>query len=165
MTVFFAGLPMRRIAWLSVLWLAGCSITSLAPEPYKVEIQQGNVITQDMVARLAPGMTRAQVRFLLGSPPITDPFHANRWDYVYRLAKGGKLVEERKLTLFFENDQLVRVAGDVVPLTAEDRAQAEKQPVRGVNEIVLSKADPDAPPAPVPEEKGFFGRVLEKIGF
>lgn len=160
---------MRRFALLLGLALSGCStstITSIAPEPYKIDIQQGNVITQDMVAKLQPGMTRSQVRFVLGSPPITDMFHANRWDYVYRLAKGGKLAEERKLSLFFENDQLARVAGDVAALTAKDQAQAREVPAgRAVREIVLEKADPDAPPAPPPEQKGFFGRMLESVGF
>lgn len=151
------------------LTLSGCSkstITSIAPEPYKIDIQQGNVITQDMVAKLQPGMTRSQVRFVLGSPPITDMFHANRWDYVYRLAKGKKLVEERKLSLFFENDQLARVAGDVAAMTTDDKAQSTDVPSgRVVREIVLEKADPDAPPAPPPEQKGFFGRMLESVGF
>jgi len=154
---------MRPTVLLLSLSVAGCSITSLAPEPYKVEIQQGNVVTQEMVARLAPGMTRAQVSFLLGSPSIADPFHADRWDYVYRYSKGGKLVEERKLTLFFEHDRLVRVAGDVAPLSAEEAAQAVG--ARKISEIVLDKVDPDAPPAPAPEEKGFFGRLLERLGW
>lgn len=160
---------MRRIVFLLGLVLSGCStstITSIAPEPYKIDIQQGNVITQEMVAKLQPGMTRSQARFVLGSPPITDMFHANRWDYVYRLAKGKKLVEERKLTLFFENDQLARVAGDVAALTAGDQAEAkEAQAAKGVTEIVIERADPDAPPAPAPEQKGFFGRMLESVGF
>ncbi len=160
---------MRRIALLLGLALAGCStssITSIAPEPYKIDVQQGNVITQDMVARLQPGMTRAQVRFVLGSPPITDMFHTNRWDYVYRLAKSGKLAEERKLSLFFENELLARVAGDVAALTAGDQAQSREAPAGpAVREIVLETADPDAPPAPPPEQKGFFGRMLESIGF
>ncbi len=164
---------MRRSALFLGLLLSGCllpgcstsSITSLAPEPYKIDIQQGNVITQDMVAKLQPGMTKSQVRYVLGSPPITDMFHANRWDYVYRLSKGGKLVEERKLTLFFDNDQLTRVAGDVAAETAEGQAKASEKPaVPALNEIVLEKADPDAPPAPPPEQKGFFGRMLERIG-
>jgi len=160
---------MRRFAFVLGLLLSGCSmssITSVAPDPYKIDIQQGNVITQDMVAKLQPGMTKSQVRFVLGSPPITDVFHANRWDYVYRFSKAGKLLEERKLTLFFENDQLARVAGDVAALTADDRAQAGDRPAaRTVSEIVLEKADPDAPPAPPPEQKGFFGRMLESVGF
>lgn len=160
---------MRRFALFVGLLLSGCSmssITSVAPDPYKIDIQQGNVITQDMVAKLQPGMTKSQVRFVLGSPPISDMFHANRWDYVYRLSKAGKLAEERKLTLFFDNDQLTRVAGDVAAQTTADQAQASEKPAgRAVSEIVLEKADPDAPPAPPPEQKGFFGRMLERIGF
>lgn len=141
------------------------SITSVAPEPYKIDIQQGNVITQDMVAKLQPGMTKSQVRYVLGSPPITDMFHADRWDYVYLLRKAGKLVEERKLTLFFHDDQLTRVAGDVAAETADDQAKAGEKPAgRAISEIVLEKADPNAPPAPPPEKKGFFGRMLESIG-
>jgi outer membrane protein assembly factor BamE len=149
--------------------LSGCStssITSIAPDPYKIDIQQGNVITQDMVAKLQPGMTKSQVRFVLGSPPITDMFHANRWDYVYRFSKAGKLTEERKLTLFFENDRLAQLAGDVAALTSEDQSQASDKPAtRTVSEIVLETADPNAPPAPPPEQKGFFGRMLESVGF
>jgi outer membrane protein assembly factor BamE len=164
----FVSSPMRRFAIVLVGVLSGCSmssITAVAPEPYRIDIQQGNVITQDMVAKLAPGMTKSQVRFVLGSPPITDMFHANRWDYVYRYSKAGKLTEERKLTLFFEGDHLTRVAGDVAALTPQDEAQAAEKPAaKGVGEIVLEKADPNAPPAPPPEEKGFFGRMLEKVG-
>jgi len=162
---------MRRFAFFLALALvlSGCSmssITAVTPDPYKIDIQQGNVLTQDMVAKLQPGMTKSQVRFVLGSPPITDMFHANRWDYVYRFSPAGKLKEERKLTLFFENDQLARVAGDVAAQTAQDQAQAgEKPATKLTGEIVLEKADANAPPAPPPEQKGFFGRMLESIGF
>lgn len=156
---------MRRIVLLFGLLLSGCSITSMVPDPYKIEIQQGNVITQEMVARLKPGMTRSQVRFLLGTPPVTDPFHADRWDYVYRLSRAGRLQEERKLTLFFQDDRLVRVAGDVVPAAPEEADAPAAAGARSVSEIVLEKADPDAPPAPAPEGKGWFGRLLESVGF
>lgn len=159
---------MRRLVPLILLFLAACSSTSFTsylPTPYRPDIQQGNVITQDMVAKLKPGMTKAQVRFVLGSPPITDIFHANRWDYVYLLKEGRKIKEERKLTLFFDNDQLTRVAGDVVPETAQDEAQEAAKPAQAPTEIVLQKYDPKAPPPPPPgDEKGFFGRLLEKIG-
>jgi outer membrane protein assembly factor BamE len=98
-----------RILTLVALLLAGCSaIPSL---PYKIEVQQGNVITQEMVDKLKPGMTRSQVRFVLGSPMISDAFHDNRWDYIYRLEQKGKLVEQRTLVVFFEEDKLVRIGG------------------------------------------------------
>ena len=159
---------MRRFAPLLLLLLAACSsntFTSYLPEPYKLDIQQGNVITQDMVARLKPGMTKAQVRFILGTPPISDMFHANRWDYVYSIRVGGTLKEERKLTLYFDNDLLTRVAGDVVAETKQDKAEADAKPVKAQTEIVLQKFDPNAPPIPPEDEKGFFGRMLEKVGF
>lgn len=158
---------MRRFLLLLVpFFLAACSptqLTRLAPEPYKIDIQQGAWLAEEQVARLSPGMTRAQVRFLLGSPPVADPFHADRWDYVYRSSRGGKLVEERKLSLFFQDDKLVRVAGDVIPLSPED-VGSEKTAGRALKEIVLSRADSDQPPAPPPEQKGFFGRWLERLG-
>ena len=99
----------RILTLIALLLLAGCS--SVPSFPYKIEVQQGNVITQEMVDKLKPGMTRAQVRFALGSPMISDAFHENRWDYIYRLEQAGKLVEQRNLTVFFEDDKLVRIGG------------------------------------------------------
>src|SRR6185312_6070323 len=115
-----------RIITLAVLLLAGCS--SVPSLLYKIEIQQGNVITQEMVNKLKPGMTRSQVRFALGSPLISDAFHDNRWDYVYRLEQKGRLVEQRKLTVFFEDDKLVRTDGSFSPSVAFARPQAVEPP-------------------------------------
>jgi len=97
------------------------------------------------------------VRFILGTPLITDVFHAHRWDYVYRYQKAGKLIEERKLALFFDKELLQRVEGDVVaasPATEEKKATA-----------AAAAGDPVQDTAPTKEEKGFFGRMMEKIGF
>ena len=159
---------MRKLAPFALLLLAACSsdpITSYMPEPYKVTIQQGNAITQDMVTKLRPGMSKSQVRFILGTPPITDMFHVNRWDYVYILRQGREVREERKLTLFFENDLLARVAGDVAPTTVDDKQAEAAKPAKAATEIVLDKLDPNAPPIPPSDEKGFFGRMLESVGF
>lgn len=143
----------RLILCLSAaLLLAGCSVTERLT-PYKVDVQQGNVVTQEMVAKLKPGMTKAQVRFILGTPLIVDAFHADRWDYVYRQQKGGTLTEQRTVTLFFEGDALKRMSGDVVAASGNEAAQplpAEAKPAGGA--------------APAAEEKGFFGKMLEKIG-
>lgn len=158
---------MPRLIPLVALLLAGCSnnaFLSYMPEPYKVTIQQGNVITQEMVEKLRPGMTKSQVRFVLGSPPITDIFHANRWDYVYSIKEGGKAREERKLTVFFENELLTRVAGDVAPMTQDDKKEAEVKPAKAPKEIVIQKFDPNAPPIPPEDEKGFFGRMMDAVG-
>lgn len=121
---------MRFLILCSVLLLASCSSIP-KPTPYKMDVQQGNVVTQDMVSKLRPGMTRAQVRFVLGTPLVTNTFHPNRWDYVYQMERRGKRIEERKLTVVFEGDQLARVEGDVVPAAPEDAAKAGAEaPVR-----------------------------------
>lgn len=83
--------------------------------PYRMDVQQGNVVTQDMVSKLKPGMTRQQVRFVMGTPPIVDAFRTDRWDYVYRYQKAGVVSEQRRITLLFDGDLLKRIEGDVVP--------------------------------------------------
>jgi outer membrane protein assembly factor BamE len=99
-----------------LLLLAGCS--SVPSLPYKIEIQQGNVITHEMMEKLKPGMTRAQVRYVLGSPMISDAFHGNRWDYVYRLEQEGRLIEQHRITVFFEDDRLTHTEGRLRPSLA-----------------------------------------------
>lgn len=106
---------------LLALSLVGCSgwsnpIAKLSP--HRIEVQQGNLVTQEMVARLKPGMTPSQVRFLLGTPLIVDPFHVNRWDYAYSISKGGEVLERRRVTLRFENDRLTSIEGDIVAAEA-----------------------------------------------
>jgi outer membrane protein assembly factor BamE len=105
------------LAFLLLALLAGCGtwprLTSLL-SPYRIEIQQGNYVTQEQVAQLYKGMPRDQVRYLLGTPLLADPFHADRWDYVFRrLRANSRELEERRLTLFFADDKLERVEGDV----------------------------------------------------
>ena len=102
-----------------VLLLSACSrfrvpmLPGLAP--YRMEVQQGNYVTQDMVAKLKPGMTRNQVKFALGTPLIADPFHNDRWDYVYVLQRQGRVVEQRRIVVVFKEDKLERIDGDVQP--------------------------------------------------
>jgi outer membrane protein assembly factor BamE len=93
--------------------LSGCSNLSLSP--YRIDVRQGNLVTQEMAAQLKPGMTRDQVRFVLGTPLLADPFHAERWDYVYRFKPGYGDAQQRRLTVFFQDGKLARVEGDVVP--------------------------------------------------
>lgn len=103
---------------LAASLLFGC--TYIPTLPYKIDIQQGNVVTQEMVEKLKPGMTRSQVRFVLGTPLITDVFHDNRWDYIYYFAPRGKLSEERKLTVIFDGDRLSHLEGDFSLSTSSD---------------------------------------------
>ena len=109
-------LPFRSVALLLALCaaLAGCSNPF---RPYRMEIQQGNYINQEMVSQLKLGMTKEQVRFTLGTPLINDIFHADRWDYVFTRQRNRQSpLEERRLTVFFDQDgRLARLEGDVVP--------------------------------------------------
>lgn len=82
--------------------------------PFKIDVRQGNYVSQDMVAQLKPGQTKDQVRFILGTPLIVDAFHTDRWDYVYRFQPGRGPLEQRRLIVYFEDNRLVRVGGDVV---------------------------------------------------
>ena len=91
--------------------VAGCNVIT----PYRMEIQQGNVVTREMVAKLQPGMTRSQVRFALGTPMVVDPFRTDRWDYIYSFEKGGKVTEQRHIVVIFQNDKFLRIEGDVAP--------------------------------------------------
>ena len=102
---------MRKLVVLLALYLAGCSWSALSP--YKVDIQQGNYVDQEMVSKLRPGMSKSQVRFALGSPLIADAFHQDRWDYVFRQQKGGGVAEQRLVTAVFDGDRLVRLDGNV----------------------------------------------------
>jgi len=116
-----------------------------------------------MVSQLRPGLTKDQVRFILGTPVLIDMFHANRWDYVYRLQKGSSgEVESRKFSAFFdESGKLVRVAGDVSAAQTNEAAATTSTRAR---EIDLGAIDADAPPL-AKEAKGLFGRMMESIGF
>ena len=111
---------MRLLLPLLFAVLAGCMLT-----PHKIDIQQGNYVDQEMVAKLKPDMTRSQVRFILGTPLVADVFHPNRWDYVYLIGKAGDVRRQRKITVVFEGDRLKFIDGDVIPSENLTRAPAE----------------------------------------
>ncbi len=111
----------RALILAAPLLLSACSPPALI-RPYRMEIQQGNYVSQEMVSQLKPGMTKEQVRFVLGTPLVTDIFHADRWDYVYFRDIQGRGREERRIAVIFEGGRLARVLGDVVPAAAKDDA-------------------------------------------
>jgi outer membrane protein assembly factor BamE len=117
----------------------GCNnISSLDfPGVYKIGIPQGNIITQDMVDQLRPGMTKRQVIFVMGTPLVRDPFHQNRWDYIYSFQPGGGERGQERVSVFFEDDLLVRFNGDFVPTPPEDTAAPA-----AAEDSVASSSDP-----------------------
>lgn len=85
------------------------------PKIHKITVYQGNVLTQRMVDELRPGMTRRQVVFILGQPVNVNPFRSNRWDYIYTVATGEGFHINRRVTVFFDDDALTRIQGDLAP--------------------------------------------------
>lgn len=117
---------LRALAAIAALLLVSCGSTRLpipGITPYRIEIQQGNFVSQEMVSQLKPGMSKDQVRFVLGTPLITDSFHADRWDYVFRRQKANsRELEQRKFAVFFGDGKLTRIDGDVTPAPGADAA-------------------------------------------
>ena len=103
----------------AALLVLACAVTGCGsvqfPGVHRITIQQGNVISQKMVDRLKPGMTRSQVRFVLGNPVVDDQLDADRWDYVSTFGISGGDINQFRLIVFFENDRLARVEGDFRP--------------------------------------------------
>lgn len=97
-----------------VVALAGCSSLRF-PGVYRIAVQQGNIIDQKKVNQLKTGMTKRQVQYVMGTPLINDVFHSDRWDYIYQLRRGDDTLRDRRFTVYFENDQLVRFEGDYEP--------------------------------------------------
>ena len=216
------ALPALSLAALLTALLPACKSVDMPTlpgvTPYRMVIQQGIFISQEMVAQLKPGMTTEQVRFVLGTPLVTDIFHADRWDYVfYRELPNGKK-EQRNLSVVFEKERLARVIGDLMPAegtpqaggfdsqmkpgkpapaaakpaaeTPKPAAEAAKPagesweptksnwgsaPAEAEKTTPVAAEEPKKPveepkkpeeekPAEQPKERGFFGRMLEKIG-
>ena len=97
----------RALCWLAgtvlLIVLAGCF------QPYRMEIQQGNIVTEEQIQRLQIGMSRREARFVLGTPLVEDPFHAHRWDYYFSLSQEIKETDQHDLSLFFDGDSLVEI--------------------------------------------------------
>ena len=94
---------------------AACALIAGCAFPYKIDVQQGNYVTQDAVAKLKTGMTKTEVRAALGTPLLSDVFHANRWDFYFSQVKGGKPQEGKLFSVFFQDDKLVSFTGTVHP--------------------------------------------------
>jgi outer membrane protein assembly factor BamE len=141
---------MRKLIPLLIV-LAGCKQVPMLPgiTPHKIDIQQGNYVTQDMVAKLKPGMSKSQVRFALGTPLIVDPFHTDRWDYIYVLQKGGRVAEQRRIVVVFQDDKLARIDGDIVPSGAGAAPEVTKpvSPGAGATATDAGSAENSAVPA------------------
>lgn len=139
---------------IPLLLAAGCSYegTSKLPGVYRIDIQQGNVVDEDMTARLEPGMDKNQVQYIMGTPVVDDPFHVNRWDYIYTYSEGGNRRKQRHVVLYFKDNKLTRVGGDVVP-AQKSLSEQIKEPSRSV----------EVPPHY--GQEGIFSRMIDALPF
>jgi outer membrane protein assembly factor BamE len=129
----------------------GCS-TDKIPGVYRPDIQQGNVVTQGMVDKLRPGMTRQQVAYIMGTPLLVDVFHQNRWDYLYSMEPGDEDRQQERISIYFEEGRLARIEGDFRPMPVADPMTQDKETVHRVPDYGERK-------------KGFFKRTMETVGF
>jgi outer membrane protein assembly factor BamE len=120
--------------------------------PYRPDIQQGNFISREMVAQLKEGMTQEQVRFVLGTPLLTDVFHSDRWDYPFRMAKGNGEMTTSRVTLTFADKKLTRIEGGDLPTEADYLSRISGSPPRksktespGPQPVPSSSVDPQSP--------------------
>ena len=167
-TTFINRSSLAALACLAAVGLAGCSsfnssfnASAANPvnwiTPYKIDVIQGNFISKEQVELLKAGMSRAQVKEVLGTPLVTSVFHTDRWDYVFTLKRQGIEPQSFKYAVFFKGDQLERFEGDTMPSDAEfiaslaNSRKIGKIPVLEATEEQLKKAEkPSAPAATTP---------------
>jgi outer membrane protein assembly factor BamE len=106
-----------RIALLAFAFtcISACSAVGF-PGVYRIDVEQGNIVTREMADQLQPGMSRRQVRFILGTPLVEDPFNQHRWDYPYRRSNGTDILDNAQFTVVFDGDSLAEIRGDYVPV-------------------------------------------------
>jgi outer membrane protein assembly factor BamE len=126
---------------LCSLALAGCNLI------YKIDVQQGNYVTEDVVARVKTGMTKAEVRQILGTPLVADIFHGNRWDYYFSSVRNHKAENRTLLSVFFENDKVVAVKGESHPPAPPPVGQASAAGAPGTAAPAAAPSAPAAAPA------------------
>src|ERR1700761_61910 len=158
-TTVFSRFPLLSASLLAALALGGCSSFNEPASikgflawvaPYKPDIIQGNVVTTEQIALVKPGMTRAQVREILGSPLITDPFHADRWDYVFTLRRQGFDDQQRSFVVLFEKDQVLKIDAPVLPSEDEFVAAISRKKLPTTTpKLELTDAERAALPVPV----------------
>ncbi|HET7402604.1 MAG TPA: outer membrane protein assembly factor BamE [Usitatibacter sp.] len=129
---------------LCSLALAGCNLV------YKIDVQQGNYVTEDVVARVKTGMTKAEVRQILGTPLVADIFHANRWDYYFSSVKNHKAENRTLLSVFFESDKVVAVKGESHPPAPPPVGQAGAAAPASSSASPAAPASTPSPPAATP---------------
>ena len=150
--------PVTRTAALAAAaaLLAGCTSLQSTEDnvlgfitPYRIEVVQGNVVTKEQIAAVRPGMTRTQVRNIMGSPLLTDIFHADRWDYVFTIKRQGAEPQQRNIVLWFDGEQLKSVEAPELPSEQEFVASIDTfKSKRNAGSLALTEDERKALPVP-----------------
>lgn len=158
----FAPVALRALALsaaLPVLLLGGCASSRQSDDgffaritPYRIEIVQGNVVTSEQAARIKPGLSKAQVRDILGTPLLADPFHADRWDYVFTIRRDGLPNQRRSVIVWFEADTLKTIEAPELP-SERDFVQGISVSQRKPEPRVLELTDEQRKALPVPPKR------------
>jgi outer membrane protein assembly factor BamE len=137
-------------------WLM-CASACTYLTPYKLPIQQGNIVESESLSKLKSGMTKNQAAQVLGTALLNDVYHANRWDYVHYLKKRGRMSEQKHVALIFEEEKLARLVGDAVPALQPMAVQEETTSTAPTLTPAPDKVDDSVAPeplaAPAPEKE------------
>ena len=164
-------------ALLGALALGGCSSLPFSNEPatvkgfvawiapYRPDIIQGNVVTTEQIAQVKPGMTRLQVREVLGTPLLTDPFHAQRWDYVFTMKRQGFDDQQRTFFVLFDNDAVQKVDSPALPSEDEFVQQISRKPLpTKTPKLALTDQERAALPPPTPIAQSAAASAAAPVG-
>ncbi len=154
---------MRRFLLLTCALAAGPQLTGCESlqrtdsflgfiTPYRIDIVQGNAITREQAALIKPGLTRLQVRDVLGTPLVADPFHANRWDYIFTLRRPGTDVQRRSVVVMFDGDVVKSIEAPELPSEREFVASISRFKDPRAPKLELSEDERKALPMPVRRE-------------
>ena len=154
---------MRRLLLLTCAFVAGPLLTGCESlrrtdsflgiiTPYRIDIVQGNAITREQAALIKPGLTRLQVRDVLGTPLVADPFHANRWDYIFTLRRPGTDLQRRSVVVIFEGDFVKSMEAPELPSEREFVASISRLKDPRAPKLELSEDERKALPMPVRRE-------------
>ncbi|MDE2402881.1 MAG: outer membrane protein assembly factor BamE [Burkholderiales bacterium] len=134
-------------SWRNTKWSSPETLFGLI-QPYQIDVVQGNVVTQEVMAQIQPGLGRTQVREILGSPLLADAFHADRWDYVFSIRRQGVPAQQRRVTVFFKDDMVERFEADPLPSEREFVASIDKPTV--LKPVVPNLTDAEMAALPIP---------------
>ena len=136
---------------LVILTLSACSKDKI-PGVYRIDIQQGNQVTQEILSKLEPGMTKSQVSFVMGTPMLIDVFHPNRWDYIYSFHPGNGTREQRRITLYFDEAETL------------DYIDGNTQIVENIQLTEEQRTDTNVVVPLNEKETGFFNSIFNVFG-